>query len=329
MRDSYNRDISYLRVSVTDRCNLRCLYCMPKEGVSLFGHDDILRYEEFLRIIRAAVGLGVAKVRVTGGEPLVRRGLLDFLSALKGIPLEDLSLTTNGILLEVYAEKLFDAGVRRINVSLDSLDPEKYASMTRGGNLHAVLRGIEKAFRIGFSPIKINTVALRGFNEDEILKIAGLTLEKPYQVRFIELMPTGRIDVNVPEQYLSADLIMARISAFRKLHPVDGNGGRTDGPARVYRMEGAVGEIGFISPVSHHFCDLCNRLRLTADGHLRSCLLVDDEMDLKTPLRTGCSDADLQAMIRKAILEKPRGHDLQIGKSPQRKPRKEMRRIGG
>jgi len=329
MRDSYNRNISYLRVSVTDRCNLRCLYCMPKEGVSLLGHNDILHYEEILRVIRAAVGLGVAKVRVTGGEPLVRRGLMDFLSALKEVPLEDLSLTTNGILLEVYAEKLYDAGVRRINVSLDSLDAEKYARMTRGGNLHAVLRGIEKACRTGFAPIKINTVVLRGFNEDEILEIAGLTLQKPYQVRFIELMPTGRIDVNVPEQYLSGDVVMARIGNFRKLHPVNGSGGRTDGPARVYRMEGAVGEIGFISPVSHHFCDLCNRLRLTADGHLRSCLLVDDELDLKTPLRSGCSDADLQDTIRKAILKKPRGHDLQIGKSRQSKSRKEMPRIGG
>ncbi len=329
MRDSYDREISYLRVSVTDRCNLRCLYCMPKEGVSLLGHNDILHYEEILRIIHAAVRLGVAKVRVTGGEPLIRRGLMDFLSALKGIPLEDLSLTTNGILLEVYAEKLFDAGVRRINVSLDSLNAEKYARMTRGGNLHAVLRGIEKAERLGFAPIKINTVAMRGFNEDEILEIARLTLKKPYQVRFIELMPMGRVDVNFQEQYLSDEVIMARIGAFRKLHPMNGNFRRTDGPARIYRMEDAVGEIGFISPVSHHFCDWCNRLRLTADGYLRSCLLVDDELDLKMPLRSGCSDADLQDMIRKAILKKPKGHDLQIGTAQPRKSRKEMPRIGG
>ena len=329
MRDSYNREICYLRVSVTDRCNLRCLYCMPKEGVSLLGHDDILHYEEILRIIRAAVGLGIVKVRVTGGEPLVRKGLLDFLSALKGIPLKDLSLTTNGILLEVYAEKLFDAGVRRINVSLDSLNAERYAQMTRGGNLHAVLRGIEKAERIGFSPIKINTVALRGFNEDEILEIAELTLKKPYQVRFIELMPMGRVDVNFQEQYLSDEVIMSRIGAFRKLHPVRGSGRGTDGPARIYRMEGAVGEIGFITPVSHHFCDLCNRLRLTADGHLRSCLFSDDELDLKTPLRSGCSDGDLQDMIRKAILKKPKRHDLDRDTPLQRKSRKEMPQIGG
>ena len=329
MRDSYNREISYLRVSVTDRCNLRCLYCMPKEGVSLLGHSDILHYEEILRIIRAATGLGVAKVRVTGGEPLVRRGLMDFLSVLKGIPLEDLSLTTNGILLEVYAEKLFDAGVRRINVSLYSLDAEKYARMTRGGNLHAVLRGIEKADQIGFAPIKINTVALRGFNEDEILDIARLTLKKPYQVRFIELMPMGGVDVNFQEQYLSDDVIMARIGSFRKLHLVNGNGRRTDGPARIYRMEGAVGEIGFISPVSHHFCDLCNRLRLTADGHLRSCLLVDDELDLKTPLRSGCSDEELQDMIREAILRKPKKHTLDKVTPQNLKPKKEMPQIGG
>jgi GTP 3',8-cyclase len=329
MRDSFNREISYLRVSVTDRCNLRCLYCMPKEGLSLLGHDDILSYEEILRVIREAAALGITKVRVTGGEPLVRRGLLDFLHALKGVSLEDLSLTTNGILLEVYAEKLFDAGVRRINVSLDSLNAERYAQMTRGGNLHSVLRGIEKAEQIGFAPIKINTVAMRGFNEDEILDIARLTLRKPYQVRFIELMPTGKIDVDVPEQYLSADVIMARISAFRRLDAVNGGGRGTAGPARIYRMEGATGEIGFISPISHHFCDLCNRLRLTADGHLRSCLLADDELDLKTPLRSGCSDAELRYMIRRAILRKPRRHDLAESVVPKRKSRKEMPQIGG
>jgi cyclic pyranopterin phosphate synthase len=329
MRDSYNREISYLRVSVTDRCNLRCLYCMPKEGVSLLGHDDILHYEEILRIIRQAVTLGIGKVRVTGGEPLVRRGLLDFLQVLKGLPLEDLSLTTNGILLEVYAEKLFDAGIRRINVSLDSLNAERYAQMTRGGNLHAVLRGIEKAEQIGFAPIKINTVALRGFNEDEILDIARLTLQKPYQVRFIELMPTGRIDVSVPEQYLSADVIMARIDAFRKLDAVNGGSRGMHGPARMYRMEGAAGEIGFISPISHHFCDSCNRLRLTADGHLRSCLLADDELDLKSLLRSGCSDAELREMIRQAVLMKPRKHRLDGSDEPKSKSRKEMPQIGG
>ncbi len=329
MRDSFNREICYLRVSVTDRCNLRCLYCMPKEGVSLLGHDDILRYEEILRVIREAAALGISKVRVTGGEPLVRRGLMDFLQALKGVPLEDLSLTTNGILLEVYAEKLFDAGVRRVNVSLDSLNAERYAQMTRGGNLHSVLRGIEKAEQIGFAPIKINTVIVRGFNEDEILDIARLTLRKPYQVRFIELMPAGRIDVDVPEQYLSADVIMARISAFRRLEAVNGGGSGTAGPARMYRMEGAAGEIGFISPISHHFCDLCNRLRLTADGHLRSCLLADDEIDLNVPLRSGCSDAELRDMIRRAVLRKPRRHGLAASAVPKRKSRKEMSRIGG
>lgn len=329
MRDSYNREISYLRVSVTDRCNLRCLYCMPKEGVSLLGHDDILYYEEILRVIRQAVALGIAKVRITGGEPLVRRGLLVFLDALKRLPLEDLSLTTNGILLEVYAEKLFDAGIRRINVSLDSLHPEKYARITRGGNLHSVLRGIEKAERVGFTPIKINTVALRGINDDEIVDIARLTLEKPYQVRFIELMPTGRVDAKMPERYLSTDIIMARIGAFRKLHAVDGKSRGIDGPARIYRMEGAAGEIGFISPVSHHFCDLCNRLRLTADGHLRSCLLSDDELDLKTPLRAGCTDDELRDLILQSVRRKPKRHDLDGRVPPKRRPRKEMPQIGG
>ena len=326
MIDSHNREINYLRVSVTDRCNLRCLYCMPKEGVSHLGHNDILRYEEILRVIRTASRIGIVKVRITGGEPLVRRGLIEFLSSLKTIPLEDLSLTTNGTLLEVFADRLFDAGIRRINVSLDSLDPEKFARLTRGGNLHAVLRGIEKAEKAGLAPIKINAVAMRGFNEDEIVEIAKLTLEKPYQVRFIELMPTGKIESHLQERYLSSDVIMEKIGAFRELEPVNG-GSRTDGPARIYRMKDAAGEIGFISPVSHHFCGLCNRMRLTADGHLRSCLFADGEIDLKGPLRSGCSDVHLEELFRQAVRLKPMRHRLREGGA--RSMEKEMSKIGG
>ena len=192
MIDQYERDINYLRVSVTDRCNLRCTYCMPKEGLSQIGHDDILRYEEILRIIRVATGEGITKVRITGGEPLVRRGVAEFIASLRTIPaLNDISLTTNGILLETHAEQLFAAGMRRINISLDSLNAEKYAQITRGGDIHAVLRGIRKVRETGFDPIKINIVAIKGFNDDEVLDFARLTLANPYQIRFIELMPLG------------------------------------------------------------------------------------------------------------------------------------------
>jgi cyclic pyranopterin phosphate synthase len=191
MLDKFKREINYLRVSITDRCNLRCVYCMPKQGVSQLGHEDILRYEEILRIIGIAKKLGIVKVRVTGGEPLVRRGVTEFLYALGKLGLEDISLTTNGVLLESLADSIRKAGVGRINVSLDSLDPERYARITRGGDLSAVLRGLEQADRLGFSPIKINVVTVRDFNDDETLSFARLTLGKPYQIRFIELMPIG------------------------------------------------------------------------------------------------------------------------------------------
>ena len=192
MIDQYERDINYLRVSVTDRCNLRCTYCMPKEGLSQIGHDDILRYEEILRIIRVATGEGITKVRITGGEPLVRRGVAEFIASLRTIPaLNDISLTTNGILLEAHAEQLFAAGIRRINISLDSLNADKYARITRGGDIRAVLSGIRKVREAGFDPIKINIVAIKGFNDDEVLDFARLTLSNPYQIRFIELMPLG------------------------------------------------------------------------------------------------------------------------------------------
>jgi cyclic pyranopterin phosphate synthase len=330
MLDQYERNISYLRVSVTDRCNLRCTYCMPKEGLSRIGHDDILRYEEIHRIIRIAAGIGITKVRITGGEPLVRRGVAEFIASLHTIPeLKDLSLTTNGVLLEGCAEGLFAAGIRRINISLDSLNAEKYARITRGGELQAVLRGIRKARETGFSPIKINVVAIKGFNDDEILDFARLTLENPYQVRFIELMPLGRAGIENNGRYLSNAVIRERIETMGRLEPVAGRGNGIDGPAQIYRLADSTGEIGFISPVSRHFCNTCNRLRLTADGHLRTCLLSDDETDLKTPLRSGCADAAIQELIRGAISRKPEQHDMACGESHIKKCMKEMPEIGG
>ena len=332
MLDKYKREINYLRVSITDRCNLRCVYCMPKEGVSRLGHEDILRYEEMLRIIGIAKKIGIVKVRVTGGEPLVRRGVAEFLSSLKGLGLEDISLTTNGVLLESFADPIRRAGISRINVSLDSLDPEKYARITRGGDLSAVLRGLEQADRAGFSPIKINVVTVRDFNDDETLSFARLTLEKPYQIRFIELMPIGVQGEN-REKYVSNDDLMERIGHMGKLIPVEDQrpGKKLEGPARLFRLEGAKGIIGFISPMSHNFCHACNRLRLTADGGLRACLMVDGEIDLKTPMRKGCTDEELEQLIRKAIENKPRGQRTEAaGEDRSRKKcAREMSTIGG
>jgi cyclic pyranopterin phosphate synthase len=305
---------------------------MPKEGVSLIGHEDILSYEEMLRIIGIARELGIVKVRVTGGEPLVRRGVTEFLAALGKLGLEDISLTTNGILLESLAEPIRKAGVGRINVSLDSLDPEKYTRITRGGDLAAVLRGLEQADRAGFSPIKINVVTVKGFNDDEAIQFARLTMGKPYEIRFIELMPIGGKNDNA-DKYVSNDELMERIAGVGRLLPVEGGrqGKSVDGPARRFRLEGARGVIGFISPISHNFCHACNRLRLTADGALRACLMVDGEIDLKTPMRKGCKDQDLEQLIRQAIMGKPRGqHTDGSGEDcSRRKCAREMSTIGG
>jgi len=330
MIDKYNRDINYLRVSITDRCNLRCTYCMPKEGLSTIGHDDILRYEEILRIVAASVKVGIAKVRVTGGEPLVRRGVVDFIRSLGSIGgIDDISLTTNGILLEACAQPLFTAGIKRINISLDSLDAAKYAGITRGGDLQAVLRGIAAAHRAGYSPIKINTVTIKGFNDDEILDFARHTIDMPYQVRFIELMPLGEAGACNDGRYLSNELVRETIGNAYELEPLNGSRNAVDGPARLYRIAGGRGAIGFISPVSEHFCDSCNRLRLTADGHLRACLLSDDEVDLKGPLRSGCSDNDLQELIKATVAKKPMKHGMIHDGNAIRKCRKDMSAIGG
>ncbi len=303
---------------------------MPKEGISFIGHQDILSYEEILRIVKIAIKAGIVKIRVTGGEPLVRRGVVDFLTRLKKVEgLHDISLTTNGILLEALAEEIYDAGIKRINLSLDSLIEEKYRDITRVGNLRMVLRGIEKARSIGFSPIKINVVAIKGFNDEEIVDFAKLTMDKPYQVRFIEYMPIGTPALDNNLGYLSGDVVKETINNFRPLVPVLKNPGEADGPARIYTMEGARGEIGFISSLSHEFCESCNRLRLTADGHLKACLLSDRESDLKGPLRAGCSDIELEELIRNAILDKPRMHSINCHEIQRKKCVRSMSSIGG
>ena len=330
MLDKFDREINYLRVSITDRCNLHCSYCRPKEGISLRGHDDILRYEEIIRIVSMAVKLGLIKVRITGGEPLLRRGFIEFIASLNKIQgLQDISLTTNGILLEEYAQGIFDAGIHRINISLDSLNKEKYFRVTNGGNLEAVLRGIAKAEEIGFSPIKINTVAIKGFNDDEVLAFAKLAVDKPFQMRFIELMPMGQYNLAHGADYLPVTQLMQKISAKFELEQIKVKENKSAGPATIFRIKGGRGEIGFINPVSSHFCSTCNRLRLTADGRLRACLIKEEEIDLKKALSEKCSDSVLERLIREAILLKPKQHDLDCSDRHLKKCHRDMSEIGG
>jgi cyclic pyranopterin phosphate synthase len=304
--DFHNRRINYLRISITDRCNLRCRYCMPKEGISQFGHSEILRYEEVLRLSALALKKGISKIRITGGEPLVRKDVVQLvhqLSQLRG--LQDLSITTNGILLEEFAPSLFRAGLRRVNVSMDSLNPEKYRVITRGGDLSRVWAGINAARLAGLFPIKINVVAIAGFNDLEILEFARLTMKDPYQVRFIEFMPMGDTNEWSPERCLSTGEIKRRIEDFFPLIPLENGTRGHDGPARLFKLPGAAGEVGFISPISDHFCNSCNRLRLTADGKLKTCLFSEEETDLKGLLRSGCGDEELERKLDEAISIKP------------------------
>ncbi len=312
--DGEKRHLSYLRVSITDRCNLRCLYCAPEGRIPKLRHGDILSYEEILRLVAIGIRLGIRKVRITGGEPLVRKGVVSFLSRLTRIrELEDVSLTTNGVLLAANAQRIFDAGIHRVNISLDSLTPSKYAQITGYDKFDQVWAGIQQANIIGFNPIKLNVVAMRGINDDEILDFGKLTLDHPFHVRFIEYMPIGNSRASSQEQILAPD-IYKLISRIGPLIPVPGD--HNDGPARRYRLSGASGEIGFISALSRHFCDHCNRLRLTADGRLRACLLSDHHEPLKEALRNGASDDHLADIFRAAVHRKAVKHQL-CGETPK------------
>ncbi|HIC92474.1 MAG TPA: GTP 3',8-cyclase MoaA [Syntrophaceae bacterium] len=324
--DRYNRKINYLRISVTDRCNLRCIYCMPKEGIPKLSHKEILRYEELLKIVRVAVQKGISKFRITGGEPLIRKDVIHFIQQLANIPgVRDISLTTNGVLLYQMAEELYNAGIHGINVSMDTLDPTKYMRITGRDYFNHVWRGIEHAEQIGFFPIKLNVVVMRGLNDDEILDFAKLTLDKPYHIRFIEFMPIGPEGVRHTERFISGPEIKSRIQALRKLIPVKSQS--FDGPARRFKFRFAKGEIGFISPLSHPFCSSCNRLRLTADGKLRGCLFSDEGIDIKTSLRNGCSHEELGDLLISAITHKPKGHHF--GEETFKRCASPMIRIGG
>lgn len=327
--DGYNRKVDYLRISVTDRCNLRCVYCMPPEGIELARAGEILRYEELLRIARIAAGHGVSKIRVTGGEPLIRRGLVDFIAALSAIKgIKDLSLTTNGVLLKQYAGQLKAAGLKRVNVSLDSLKRERFHKITRGDNLSEVLDGIEEANRVGLTPVKINMVVIKGFNDDEIIDFALLTKTHPYHVRFIEYMPFDTQAGWQKDKCLSSKELQEMIGQAAPLLQVSESSGCLGaGPARRFRFQDGIGELGFISPVSDHFCGSCNRLRLTADGKLRTCLFSDDEIDLREALRNGSSDETVEVILFKAVAAKPQGH--KINENMFKKCSRTMSLIGG
>jgi cyclic pyranopterin phosphate synthase len=321
-----NRTINYLRLSVTDRCNLRCMYCMPEEGVQFVPHEDVLTYEEILRVVRVSTEVGIRKVRLTGGEPLVRKGFIPFLEEVSGITdLEEITLTTNGVLLEDFAEDIQKCGICRLNISLDTLRPERSRRIT-GRDYHArTLAGIRAAERLGFDPIKINVVAMRGVNDDEVLDFARLTLDNPYHVRFIEFMPIGKGNGWNQERFISIEEIRGRIEALGPLERILNS--ELDGPATRYKIRGAAGEIGLIGALSHHFCDRCNRLRLTADGHLRGCLFSDRETDIKAALRTGEPDSRLFQLIQLAIQNKPADHG--VFQTEPRKCVRSMSSIGG
>ena len=321
--DRFGRRITYLRISVTDRCNFRCIYCMPASGVSWQPHADVLRYEEIIRVVHAAAGVGVKKVRLTGGEPLVREGIVDLVGALSAVPgIDEITLTTNGALLPRYATALVRAGLARVNVSLDTLRPDRFRQITRVGSLDDTLSGIAAAQEAGLVPIKLNAVVMRGVNDDEVADLAAKALEG-FQVRFIEWMPIGTPDEDFVSRFVSGDEVRARIEeALGSLEPL-----REEGPARVYRLPGVPGggEVGFIAAFSRPFCATCNRIRLTADGKLRPCLLSPVEIDVRGALRAGASDDEIRRLIVEGIERKPFAHGV-VSDVPHDR---EMSQIGG
>ena len=317
MRDTLGREITYLRISLTDRCNLRCVYCMPPEGVNKREHREILSLEEMEEIARAAAALGVRKIRLTGGEPLVRRGMLSLCRRLRDIPqLEELTLTTNGVLLPGMAAALKAAGVDRVNISLDTLDPEKYRCVTRMGTLEDTLAGIRAAGEAGLTPLKLNCVLIGGFNDDEIPALAALTAREPVEVRFIELMPIGGVAPFGPEAYLPCEAVLERLPDLEAM-------GETGGVAERFRLPGAAGTVGLIRPLSGCFCGRCDRIRLTADGCLKPCLHSREEI----PLR-GLHGADLRRALGRAILHKPARHG-ELSAQVRSEAARDMNQIGG
>ncbi len=325
VHDAFGRHIHYLRVSLTDKCNLRCVYCMPEQMV-FRPNEEMLTDAEMVTVLQAASLLGFDKYRLTGGEPTVRPSLVDIVREIRALPnTREIAMTTNGLKLGKLARPLKAAGLDRVNISIDSLDPAKFKRITRWGDVREVLKGITASEEAGLTPIKLNAVVIRGFNEDDVIDLASLTIDRSWQFRFIEVMPFGDVAEFQQANIVTTREMMDRIQAA--LGPLaEANGGQLDGEARMFRLPNAKGTVGFISPVTAPFCASCNRVRLTADGTLRLCLLKDGEVDLKSPLRRGARAEDLVDVIREAIWRKPWGHDLADGIIPLNRV---MSEIGG
>lgn len=323
--DRYGRRIHYLRISLTDHCNLRCVYCMPDE-ISFKPNAELMQDDEILRLVHLFSGLGFDKFRLTGGEPTVRAGVVELVREIAATPgVRSLSMTTNGILFSRLAGPLAKAGLQRVNFSLDTLDPEKFKRLTRRGDLQEVWDGIEAAEQVGLTPVKINSVVVRDYNERDVITLARLTVQRPWQVRFIEMMPfAGATDFQQTKEVTTAEIQSIIESEFGALESL--YGGELDGEARLYRIPGARGVVGFISTISHPFCANCTRARLTADGRLRLCLLRENEVDLLGPMRAGVSDQELRNLVQQGIWEKPWGHQLSEGAIPLNRV---MSQIGG
>ncbi len=326
MKDGFGREINYLRLSLTDRCNLRCVYCMPMHGLTFVPNPELLTAVELERVVRAAVAAGFNKVRLTGGEPTLRQDIVEIVARLTKIDgLEQVVMTTNGYRLPYLAPQLKQAGLKRVNIHVDSLNNHSLSQIMRLGSYPKAWAGIEAAEKAGLAPLKLNAVITRGYNDEAAVDLARLTLQKPWQIRFIELMPfAGPTEIQL-DHYVSSDEVKSRIEA--ELGPLfEINNGQLDGEARTYRLAGSEGTVGFISPVSNPYCDDCNRMRLTADGRLRMCLLVDGEINFRDTLRQGGSHADLVALFERAIRAKPVGHALKRGLHPEART---MSQIGG
>lgn len=318
MVDGIGRNINYLRLSITDRCNLRCKYCMPEEGIPLKTHQDVLSFEEIDTIVEGFVGMGITKIRVTGGEPLIRKDIISLLNRIGRHPeVKDFAMTTNGIFLKKMAASIKEAGINRVNISLDSLNPDKFSLMTRGGSLEDVLDGIQEAIKVGLTPIKINVVLIGGFNDDEIEDFVELTKNNPIDVRFIELMPIGEVARWSLDNFISNQNVLDKVKALKPIESED-----KSSPATYYKLPGAQGKVGLISPISCKFCSDCNRIRLTSEGMLKYCLHSDVELNLKELVD---SKKDFESAINTFINTKPKEHNLENGEFVNRN----MVRIGG
>ncbi len=320
-----NRPIRYLRISVTDRCDMRCTYCMPAEGLDFFPRDAYMTNEEIVRVVAVAARMGVEKIRLTGGEPLVRPGIVELVREIAAIPgIREVALSTNAHKLERYAQPLKKAGLRRVNVSLDTLDARRFRAITRTGSLSRVMAGLEAAERAGLTPIKVNCVVMRGLNDDEVPALVAMGARRGWQVRFIEYMPVGCSQGLWDAHFVPAHEIREMVAARFPLEELPVKPGD---PARLYRVKGSEATVGFITPVTQHFCDSCNRMRITADGKVRSCLLVEGEADLKGRMRAGCSDEELAATLARAAALKPDWHGITPGSCST--ATHAMREIGG